>query len=198
MADCVAPAEAQERAMARFGEPRAIARQYAPGALLNQTRRVGTVVLVALVGISFTMKGRAAWYGLMEWAISDELKAIGAIGFSVDYVAFLLAVGLAIVSWFYIGSCRAPGEFRDDYGRQLMRCGLLCAATALALVTVVGADSLMTGLRLYGRDPSAAVVIPLVSMAAEVTFAIVLVRAIWTALRRVAIAATLLHPSSID
>src|SRR5260370_41732630 len=39
--------EAEQRVIARFGDPRAIARQYAPGALLGQTRRAGGVLLAA-------------------------------------------------------------------------------------------------------------------------------------------------------
>src|SRR5260370_37149304 len=50
--------EAEQRVIARFGDPSAIARQYAPGALLGQTRRVGVGVLSAPAEVFAIVKGR--------------------------------------------------------------------------------------------------------------------------------------------
>ncbi len=56
------PSEAQRQAIARFGDPHEIARQYAPLSLLKQTRRLGAIVVVAIAAILVLMKGRGELY----------------------------------------------------------------------------------------------------------------------------------------
>jgi hypothetical protein len=192
VAGCVAPAEAQEQAIARFGEPRAIARAYAPGALLGQTRRVGVIVLIALAGIYAMMKGRLAWYGFMEWSPSPDLAGVMATGFSMVRGVFIVALAVAVVGAAYIGSRRPPREFHDACHRQLLRCVALCAAAAVVLLVEIGLDGVMVGLRIVGREPSAAVLVPLLSMAVEASLAVVLVHTLRRSVRRAAIARTLL------
>jgi hypothetical protein len=79
--------EAQRRAIARFGDPREIARQYAASSLLKQTRRVGFVAILALVGIYIAMKGRGAWYGLMQWGLSDHFKDVATTWISIEHAS---------------------------------------------------------------------------------------------------------------
>jgi hypothetical protein len=184
--------EAEQRVIARFGDPRAIARQYAPGALLGQTRRVGVVVLIAPAGIYAMMKGRLAWYGFTQWSLSQDVAAVAATGFSVVRWIFIMALAVAIVGAVYIGSRRAPCEFHDTYRRQLLRSIALCAFAAVILLAAIGLDGVLLGLRLVGRELSATALVPMLSMAVEVALAVVLVRAVWRSIRRVAIADTLL------
>ena len=69
--------ETQERAVRRFGEAREIAGQYAALSLLRQARRSGAIIVLALGALCIAMRGRVAWYGLMQWALSDTLQPVG-------------------------------------------------------------------------------------------------------------------------
>jgi hypothetical protein len=191
-ADCVIPIEAQRRAIARFGEPRVIARQYALGALLPQMRRVGIVVLIALAGIYAMMKGRLAWYGFTQWSLSPDLAAVMTTAFSIVRWVFIVALVVAVVGAAYIGSRRPPREFHDAYQRELGRSIGLCAVAVVVLLVAVGLDAVMVSLRMVGREPSADVLIPILSMTVEASLAVVLVRSLRTSIQRVAIARTLL------
>jgi hypothetical protein len=184
--------EAQRRAIARFGEPRRIARQYAPDALLVETRRVGIVVLIALAGIYAMMKGRLAWYGFTQWSLSPDVAAVVATGFSIVRWVFIVALAVAVVGAAYIGSRRPPRELHDAYRRELGRSVGLCAIAVVVLLVAIGLDGVMMGLRLVGREPSMAVLIPILSMMVEASLAVVLVRSLRRSIRRVTIARTLL------
>jgi hypothetical protein len=177
-------ADGERGAVANFGEPRALAREYAACALLARTRRVGVIMVLALAGVFIAMTGRIAWYGFTQWALSDDLKAINAIAVPLDRYAFMFALATAIVACGYIASRRAPREFHRAYGRELNRCALLCAAAAAALLLSVVIETVLTVFRLLVAEWSARAVIPLLSMAAEITFAGVLVGQIRAALRR--------------
>jgi hypothetical protein len=190
MADCE-PIEAQRRAIARFGEPRMLARQYAPGALISQMRRVGVVVLVALAGIYVMMKGRLAWYGFTQWTLSPDLAAVTATGFSILRWVFIGALAVVIVGAAYIGSRRPPREFHDAYRRELLRCIGLCAIATVVLLVTVGLDGVMVGLRVAGREPSTVVLVPIFSMTVEALLAGVLVRTLRGSIQRFTIARTL-------
>src|SRR6478752_6702716 len=61
--------EAERRAVAGFGEPRALAVQFAAVSLARRTRRVGLAVVLAVVAVLAAMKARVAWYAAMEWAL---------------------------------------------------------------------------------------------------------------------------------
>jgi len=52
-------------------------------------RFLGALVVVA--GIFIAMKARVAWYAATQWAISDDLRAVGGLVGMVDRYAFLLA-----------------------------------------------------------------------------------------------------------
>jgi len=185
-------ADAERRAIANFGDPRALARQYAAFSLLAQARRLGLGAVLALVGIFAAMKARIAWYEFTQWTLSDDLKAMNAIGVPLDRYTFLLALALAIIACGYIASRRAPAEFHGGYGRELKRCVILCAAAAGALLGVVGTETVLTGFRLSAAEwPAAA--IPALSITAEIACAGALVWQIRRALRRAACAASLLR-----
>ena len=56
-------AEAQRRAVEKFGDPREIARQYAALSIFSQIRRVAVIIVLALAGIFLSMRGRGAFRG---------------------------------------------------------------------------------------------------------------------------------------
>src|ERR1700724_1866173 len=88
-------AEAVRRTIARLGDARGMARQYADASLFAQTRRA------AVVGIFVAMKGRGAWYGLVQWDLPDHLRSLGAIGLPAARFAFLGALAVGIASFAY-------------------------------------------------------------------------------------------------
>jgi hypothetical protein len=183
--------ESQRRAIARFGDPREIARQYAASSLLVQTRRVGMIVVLALAGIFIAMKGRGAWYGLMQWGLSDPFKRIGMIGLTIDLYAFRIALAVGLIGWGYIASCRSPAALHSGYRKQMRRCVLLCTITATALLTSVITDSILTGFRLSEAQFSASVLVPVLSMGAEIAFVTMLALRIRTTIQHAAHTASL-------
>ena len=136
---------------------------------------------------------RIAWYGLVQWRLSEDLRALNAVGVWVDRAAFLLALGGAVLACAYIATRRAPAEFHRAYGHQLGRCVMSCAAVAAALIVVVAIETVLTGCRLYAADLSGAAAIPALTLAIELALAGVLVVNIHAVFRRARRAAALLE-----
>ena len=88
--------EAQARAVRCFGEAREIASQYAALSLLRQARRSGAIIVLASGALYIVMKGRVAWYGLMQWSLSDATQPVGKVVLAIDRTA---------LSWLF---CSAP------------------------------------------------------------------------------------------
>jgi hypothetical protein len=185
--------EAQYHAIARIGDPREIARQYAASSLLSQTRRVGLIALLALVGVYIGMKGRVAWYGLMQWDLSDHLKEVATTWITIDFNAFRIALAIGIIGLAYIGSCRAPLSFHERYYRQVKWSVMLCAATAGTLLASVVTDAVLTGLRLFDANLPTSGLIPALSVAGEFVLMGALALHIRTTIRRSAFASALLE-----
>ena len=70
-------------------------------------RRGGAAIIVLASGALYiAMKGRLAWYGLMQWALSDTLRPVGKVVLAIDRAAYILAFLLGAVGWAYISSRR--------------------------------------------------------------------------------------------
>jgi hypothetical protein len=185
--------EAQARAVRCFGEAREIASQYAALSLLRQARRSGAIIVLASGALYIAMKGRVAWYGLMQWALSDAMQPVGKVVLAIDRTAYILAFLLGAVGWAYISSRRVAPRFHAVCRAQLKRGLLLAMAAACPMVVSVIADAVVTALRyLEERPPVSVFVIPVLSIAIEVAFAAVLVIAIGKTLRNTLRAASLL------
>ena len=130
------------------------------------------------------MRGRVAWSGLMQWALSDTLQPVGKVVLAIDRTAYILAFLLGAVGWTYVSSRRFSPRFHAGCRAQLKRGLLLAIAAACPMVVSVIADAAVTALRLLEEQPPVAVfLIPLLSIAIEVAFAAVLVIAIGKTLR---------------
>ena len=176
--------ETQERAVRRFGEAREIAGQYAALSLLRQARRSGAIIVLASGVLYIAMRGRVAWYGLMQWALSDALQPVGKVVLAIDRTAYILAFLIGAVGWAYISSRRVSRRFHAGCRAQLKRGLLLAMAAACPMVVSVIADAMVTALRLLEERPPVSVfLIPLLSIAIEMGFAAVLVIAIGKTLR---------------
>jgi hypothetical protein len=185
--------EAQARAVMSLGEARAIASQYAALSLLRQARRSGAIMVLASGALYIAMKGRVAWYGLMQWALSDTLRPVGKVVLAIDRAAYILAFLLGVVGWAYISSRRVSPRF-DTACRSQMKWSLrLAIAAACPMVVSVIADGAVTALRLLEERPPVSIfLIPLISIAIEVAFAAVLVIAIGKTLHNTLRASSLL------
>jgi hypothetical protein len=159
---------AQQRAIASFGDARAIAAQFAVVSLANYSKRAGVAVVLVVASVFMAMKARIAWYAAMQWAISDDMKAVGGLVVQIDRYSFWLALVVGLGGCAYIRSRRIPAAFHPAYRRQLRRFFLLCTTTAAALVVSVISDGVLTALQLPGRELSAEFLVPIVSMAIEI------------------------------
>jgi hypothetical protein len=180
-----APAEAERRAIARFGDPQAIAAQFAVVALAKQARRVGVAVVLVIAAAFIAMQARLAWYAVMQWAASGN-PALSAVVATIDRYAFWLSIVLALAAAVYIAGRAVPLAFSTAYRRRLRRFSLLCAAAAGALVVSVACDGVLTSLRLAASGWSAACLVPLLSMAIEIAAAGLLISYVHGMARRTA------------
>jgi hypothetical protein len=167
--------EAEQRAIANFGDPHVIAAQFALVSLAKQTRRVGAAIILVIAGVFIAMKARVAWYAAMQCTISDDIRAVSRIVGSIDRYSFWLSVIIGIVGWAYICGRRQPAGFDTAYHRQFNRFLLLCIAATGALVVSVISDGVLTALRLPETELSLEFLLPVFSMAIEIACAGVLV-----------------------
>jgi hypothetical protein len=184
--------EAQRRAVANFGDARVIAAQFAVVSLASQSRRAGVAAVLVVAGIFIAMKARVAWYAATQWAISDDLRAVGGLVGMVDRYAFLLAAIVGLGGWLYIRSREIPAALHPAYRRQLHRFFVLCCTAAAALAVSVVSDAVLTALNLRGTELSAASVVPIFSMTIEIACVGMLVFHIYGIAQRAASAAALM------
>jgi len=185
--------EAQQRAIANFGDARTIAAQFAVISLAKHSRRVGAAAILVIAGVFIVMKARLAWYVAMQWAMSEDMRAISGIVVSIDRYAFWLSVIIGLGGLAYISSGRIPSSFHPAYRKQLRRFSLLCMIATAALVVSVISDGVLTALQLFGTELSAEFLVPIFSMAIEIACAGVLVFYIRSITQRTASTAALLN-----
>jgi len=183
--------EAERRAIAQCGDPRAIAAEFAVIALARRSRRLGIGVLVAIAGVLLAMKARVAWYGALQWALCDDVKPLAAVVGSIDAYAFLASVIVAVVGSVYVSGCAIPSRLHPEYCRQLRRFRQLCTVATGALVLSVISDAVLTIIRLLATDASPAFFVPIVSLAFEIAAAGLLIAVIRDLAQRTNSTATL-------
>ena len=155
--------EAERRAIADFGDPAALAAQFASVSLARRTRQVAVAVVAAIAFAYIAMKARIAWYSLAQWTLSEEARAVSATIASIDRWAFWLAALAAI------------GAALFAYFGQTRRFCLLGSVATGALGVSVVCDGILTALRLREAAPTFEFAVPLSSMAVEVACAATLV-----------------------
>jgi hypothetical protein len=160
--------QAQQRAIASFGDARVIAGQFAVVSLANYSKRAGVAVVLVIASVFMAMKARLAWYATVQWTIGDDMKAVGGLVVQIDRYSFWLALIVGLGGWAYIRSRGIPAAFHPAYRRQLRRFFLLCATAAAALVVSVISDGVLTALQLQRAELPAEFVVPIVSMGIEI------------------------------
>jgi hypothetical protein len=160
--------EAQRQVIANFGDARAIASEFVVVSLARQSRRAGVAALLVIVSVFIAMKARVAWYAATQWAICDDMRAVGSLVGQIDRYAFMSSLVVGLGGWIYIRSRQIPSAFDPAYRRQLRHFFLLCGVAAAALVVSVISDAVLTALQLQGTDLSAEFLVPILSMAIEI------------------------------
>lgn len=160
--------EAQQRAVASFGDARTIAAQFAVISLARRSRRTGIAAVLAIGAVLMAMKVRVAWYAALQWAIGDDMRAVSGWVLRVDRYAFWLALIIGLGGFAYIRSRHIPVTLHRSYLKQLRRFLLLCGLAATALVISVLSDAVLTALQLRGTEWSASCLVPMLSMAIEI------------------------------
>ena len=178
--------EAERRAVASFGDPRAIAAQFAAGSLARQARRAGFAAVLVIGAAFIAMKARLTWYGLMAFPAADGFGALTGIVLTIDRYAFWLALVAGIAAWITIISRRPPASLTGEYRSRLRRFFLIASAAAGALAISIAGDAVLTALRLYASGWSTAFLVPLLTVAIEVACA----AAMLSFLRRVKLSAS--------
>ena len=159
---------AQRRAIANFGDARAIAAQFAVVSLARHSRRAGVAAVLVIASVFIAMKARIAWYAAAQWAISDDMRAVGGLVVQVDRYAFWMSLIVGLGACVYIVSRQIPATFHPAYRRQLRRFFVLCCAATAALVVSVISDGVLTALQLRGAELSAGFLVSIASMAIEI------------------------------
>jgi hypothetical protein len=178
--------QAELRAIANFGDARAIAAQFSIVSLARQSRRAGIAAVLIIASVFIAMKARLAWYVAAQWTLADDLRAFGGLVGQIDRYAFWLAIMIGLGGWLYIRSRQTPAAFDPAYHGQLRRFLLLSGATAAALAVSVISDAVLTALLLHGMETSVQFMIPIVSMTIEVGCVGILVFQIHRVTRRAA------------
>ena len=157
--------EAERRAVARFGDPRELAAQFAAVSLARQAWRVGVVIVLAILVALAMMKARLVWYALVQWTIADNAKAAAGLVLSVNRYAFWTAVLIGLGALFHIGRRRTPSRLHAEYRTHLRRATLLFSAATVALAVSVTGDLILMALRVKLTSDS---IIPITSVVVEI------------------------------
>jgi hypothetical protein len=167
--------EAQQRAIANFGDPRIIAAQFATLSLAKQTRRTGAAVILIIAGVFIAMKARVAWYTLMECTLSSDVVAVAQLVGSIDRYSFWLSVVVGVGCWAYPNRGRFEASLNHTHRKLFRRFIFLCTSAVFALLVSVTSDAVLTVLRLPEVGFSLEFLIPTLSSFCEMLGACVLV-----------------------
>jgi len=176
--------DAQQQAIAAFGHPRELARQYVAASLVSQVRRGTAAIGLTMVVVFAAMKARSLWYGLVQWEPTQHLQAAGAIGLPIDRFAFALAFALALLALVYVNTRWTAADSEMPLGRALSRCIALWGAASLAILVAVSTEAILTGIRLLESEACASVFVPVCSLMLEAAAVGAIVASISTMRRR--------------
>jgi len=167
--------DAESRAIAKFGDPRIIAAQFAIVSLSKQTTRTAIAITLVIAGIFTMMKVRIAWYEAMLWTTAEPLTMLSGIFVAIDRYSFWLSVVAGIAIWAqFRRRRRLSAELNASYRRHLYRSFLLCLVATTFIIVSIISDGMLTAFRLYSIDLGATALVPIFSMTIEIACAFVL------------------------
>jgi HAAS len=159
--------EAERRAIAKFGDARELAVQFAAVSLARWTRRAGIAIVLAIVAVMVMMKARVAWYAIMQRTMSDDARAIAAVVLAIDRYAFWISAIIGIAALIQISCYRTPVHLHTGYRRHLYRSVFLFAGATTALFVSVMSDIVLTMLQI-GMTWSSESIVPIISISLEI------------------------------
>lgn len=140
-------AEAEQRAIERFGLASAIAAQFAADAVNRQAKRTW-IALLATVAVTFVaMRLRVMWLA----DVGDSLSVLAPL---VDRYAFIAAMTVAMVGWFAFRSSVLPlalclAALAASIGAGLFRAGLFISGAPLHVVLAAAGEVALIGLLFF-------------------------------------------------
>jgi len=164
--------EAERRAVASFGDPQTLARNYAAASLLSQVRHMTATLLLTALGIFALMTARTAWYRTVDWRAGERMHAAGAIGIPIDLFAFALAFAASLIVVIYAAIRRTPLRLHRRYLGELRGFGALCIAALSGLLVAVTTEGVLTCIRFAEAVPGTSMLVPALLLALEVLMAI--------------------------
>jgi hypothetical protein len=72
--------EAERRVVERFGDPWALAAQFASISLTRVMRRLGIVIVIATIAVMVMMKARVFWYAFFQWTLNESARPFAHFG----------------------------------------------------------------------------------------------------------------------
>lgn len=159
--------EAERRAVARFGDPRELAAEFAVVSLARQAWRIGVIIALSIVVAMAMMKARLAWYALVQWTIADDARAAAGVVLSVNRYAFWIAVLAGLGALFYLARRRAPARLHVGYRIHLRRATLLFSTATAALAVSAICDLILMALR-TGAGLTSDAIVPLATLSIEI------------------------------
>jgi hypothetical protein len=142
-------AEAERRAIARFGDPRILAAQFALVSLVKQARSLAAAIILMVAGVFIAMKARVAWYAVTQWSMADDARALSSIALSIDRYSFWLSLFFGIAGFAYFASRPVTPIFPSALSKHLRGFIFLCVAATGALFVSVASDGVLTALQLF-------------------------------------------------
>jgi len=184
---------AEHRAIAEFGDARAIAAQFATLSVAEQMRKLGIALILMIAGVFVAMKGRIAWYAITGGDLGHDMTPVTKIIGSIDRYSFWLSAIIGTVSFAYVMGRPIPTLVDAQYRKQL-RCILVsCLAAVTPLVLSVVSDGALTAIRLMGAELCSWSLVPIGTMAIEIACVGILVFHLWITRSRT-VSAVSLHP----
>jgi hypothetical protein len=160
--------EAERRAIANFGDPHALAAQFAAVSLARQARGACAALIFVIATVFVTMKTRVVWYIVTERTACDDMAAVRGIAASIDRYSFWFSVIVGIGGFAYIASRRISPVLDEGYRRQFRLSFILCLVATASLAVSVVSDGVLTALQLRGTEFCAGSLVPILSMTIEV------------------------------
>jgi hypothetical protein len=161
-------AAAERRAVANFGDPDAVAAQFAVISLAKRSRTTSSASIVGIAAVFVAMKGRVAWYAMATETAGGDVKSVAGIFGSIDRYTFWFSVVAGIGCWFYMSSRPFPSTFDSIFRKQIDRVLFASVIMIAALTTSVFSDGVLTAIKLSDTAFSSRSLIPIFSMTVEV------------------------------
>jgi hypothetical protein len=140
-------AEAEQRAVDRFGLAREIAAQFAADAVNRQAKRTW-IALLATVAVTFVaMRLRVMW-------LSDVGDSLSMLAPLIDRYAFIAAMAVGTVGWFAFRRSVLPlaislGALAASIAAGIVRAGLFVEGAPLHVLLAAAGEIALIGLLLF-------------------------------------------------